>query len=536
MKFSIRYKFAVGFLLIFCASFNCITLFINKVVIKNNEKVICDQFLDSQKDLDVYLSQYIVINKIAYNEEGFGEYYEKIGTAVNSKINDRIMVYSKDGKLMFDSDYNSGNLYLRDGTIINDDYSDLNSAINGQAAYKIINANIVNTDNSSLDYSSNPLEVINKESFGDVQGLTKNFGFINDNEVLLGCGLSREDFYKKYPNEIDKSNSENNKLLDEQLNDQYGKMYRFNLADGTKKPLNIDTRDVYSDLMSGANKFSYVSKNKFYMYDLNNDSKTEYRSIDDTIGSEYMGVWSKDGKCLISYENENINVYNVLDNTSKSFKVGSNDMNGIHVYMMPGYYSDNGEEVYFLGVKYNKNTSRTGIYKLNCDNGEVKEVFLLPPTDHTSNNGKESGIPSNDYCVLENGKRIIFNGTIEGVDGTYIYDVEDDKYYNVIPTTVKSEYGSYSPQIWVSPDKTKVVYMNLADEEGTKHWNLYAARINGNNLVDRICLYKNINLCGENITWSPDSKKILFFSANEDIVKNYISFKDKNEVNIITFK
>jgi len=83
---------------------------------------------------------------------------------------------------------------------------------------------IVNTDNSSLDYSSNPLEVINKESFGDVQGLTKNFGFINENEVLLWCGLSREDFYKKYPNEIDKSNSENYKLLDEQLNDQYGKM------------------------------------------------------------------------------------------------------------------------------------------------------------------------------------------------------------------------------------------------------------------------------------------------------------------------
>lgn len=47
---------------------------------------------------------------------------------------------------------------------------------------------------------------------------------------------------------------------------------------------------------------------------------------------------------------------------------------------------------------------------------------------------------------------------------------------------------------------------------------------------------KNINLCGENVTWSPDGKKILFFSANEDIVKNYISFKDKNEVNIITFK
>ena len=46
----------------------------------------------------------------------------------------------------------------------------------------------------------------------------------------------------------------------------------------------------------------------------------------------------------------------------------------------------------------------------------------------------------------------------------------------------------------------------------------------------------DINLCGDNIAWSPDSKRILFFTGNEDIIKNHIRFKDKNEINIITFK
>lgn len=141
MKFSIRYKFAIGFLLIFCISFNCITIFVQNAVMKNNEKIISDEFLDSQRDLDVYLNQYVIINKITNDTNSFDNYCEKIGLAVNSKINDRIMIYSCGGNLMYDSDYNNGNLYLNDGTVINDDFSDLNIAINGQSSYKIININ-----------------------------------------------------------------------------------------------------------------------------------------------------------------------------------------------------------------------------------------------------------------------------------------------------------------------------------------------------------------------------------------------------------
>ena len=169
---------------------------------------------------------------------------------------------------------------------------------------------IINSKDLSLDDDGNSLEVVSKEAFGDVKGLTANFGFINDNEVLLGIGLSREEFYNKYPNELDKENEANNKLIQERDNDlYYGKMYVFNLKDESKKSLNIDAKNVFSDMICGVNKFSYVNDEKFYLYDLNKESSIMYRDTDDIpdkknipdyeIGSEYMGNWSKDGKCLM---------------------------------------------------------------------------------------------------------------------------------------------------------------------------------------------------------------------------------------------
>ncbi|SFU72017.1 Signal transduction histidine kinase [Clostridium sp. DSM 8431] len=134
MKFSIKYKFVTGFLFILCISFNFITFTVNKIVASNNEKIITDEFLTAQRDISMYLNQYFIINdkNIDLNETP-----NKIGLALSSKINDRIILYSKDGEFIFDSDYNNGILYLNNGISIEDDYSDLNSAIHGEAAYKI---------------------------------------------------------------------------------------------------------------------------------------------------------------------------------------------------------------------------------------------------------------------------------------------------------------------------------------------------------------------------------------------------------------
>ena len=126
---------------------------------------------------------------------------------------------------------------------------------------------IVNSDDLSQNDNTDSLEVLSKESFGDVKGLTENFGFKSDNEILLGIGLTREEFYKKYPKELDKGDEKNNKLLEEQTNDAYcGRVYEFNLADSTKKSLDIDVRDLYSDLVSERNNITYVKDNKYYIY------------------------------------------------------------------------------------------------------------------------------------------------------------------------------------------------------------------------------------------------------------------------------
>ena len=106
----------------------------NKIVLSNNEKIITDEFLAAQRDRSMYLNQYFIINNKNINLD---EYPDKVGLALSSKINDRIVLYSKDGDFIFDSDYNNEISYLNNGTFIEDNLEDLNIAIKGQAAYKI---------------------------------------------------------------------------------------------------------------------------------------------------------------------------------------------------------------------------------------------------------------------------------------------------------------------------------------------------------------------------------------------------------------
>lgn len=401
---------------------------------------------------------------------------------------------------------------------------------------------IVEADNSSRNYDNDLLEVVSNEKIGYIKGLTENYGFIDDNKILLGIGMEREEFYKKYPEGFEKGRDE--ALVKQMDNEYYGKVCELNLIDSTQNTLNINVTDVCSDLLSGGDKLNYADNNELYTFDLNNELKTKYGDMMDSpednqphykIGPEYIGNWSKDGKCFIYYENGNLKIYNIKANTSKSFKVDNDD---VTVNSMPSYYSDDGENVYFIGVKYKKSVRSQGIFKLNCSSGEVEETLLLPPVDYTFYNySKVSEIVNNDYCVLEGGKRIIFNGAIEGIDGTYIYDVENNKYYNVIPHNVKSEEGAYCSRIWVSPDKSKIAYITLAEEDGEKHWNLYAAKVNGNSLTNRICIYKDIFWSDDNVAWSSDSKKILFFTCDDEgEVKNNIRIQDKNDINIVTFR
>lgn len=396
---------------------------------------------------------------------------------------------------------------------------------------------VVNNDDIDINEGES-IEIQSKEVYGDVVGLTQNFGFVNDDEVLVSIGLSKEEFNKKYPNPIDKSDYE---LEDQVINELCGIMYVYNLRDFSKKTLGMDARDICSDLIPNTNKYVYFSENKISVSDLN--TKSEIGSINASIfekdnnelrmGAECMGRWSKDGKCFISYDKESLIVYNIEKDSVKKIKVNKDNR---YISVMPSYYSENGEDIYYIGVKYNKNANIQGVYKVNIndENEKIEEVFNLPANDGNGNFESYSGI--NEYDVLDGGKKIIFSGTIKGVSGTYIYDSDDEKFYNVVPAVTKSEYGSYSPMIWVSPDKSKIIYTNLVKKGDKEQWNLYAARVNGNSLTDRVCIYEDIKLCGYDVTWSADSKKILFFTTDDYTEGSYERFANKNEINIITFK
>lgn len=138
MKFSIRYKSAIGLLFIFCISFNIMNYFINKIVIENNKKVISGEMLSSQRDINIYFKQYLMLNDIKSNETSFKKHVENIAGALSSKLNNRVMLYKKDGKLIFDTDYSNGSIYLGEEGTLKDNYEDLKLALKGKSGYKII--------------------------------------------------------------------------------------------------------------------------------------------------------------------------------------------------------------------------------------------------------------------------------------------------------------------------------------------------------------------------------------------------------------
>lgn len=399
---------------------------------------------------------------------------------------------------------------------------------------------VVCEDSSAISQTDNkPLEIVSKKSYGNVVGLSENLGFIGEDEAVVGIGLGSDEFHKKYVKEITKGSDEEYKAQ----NDIYGNLYKLKLSTLEKKPLNIETKDKLSDIPPSVCKLNYARGNNLSIYDLKGDSSSGvYRTVSGkSMGSEETANWSQDGNCLISYmDNGDLRVYNVKKNSTKKIKVKREDL---WISIMPSFYSEDGENIYFIGeqpkdkkMKYR----RQGLFKVNSSSGKIEEIFVLPYHDAQGNdNSTYSGIPSGKYDLLEGGKKVLFEGTLEGKDGSYIYDTESKKFYNVVPHTVKAKEGSYSSTTWVSPDKTKVVYMNLALESNKEQWNLYAAKINGNSFTSRICLAKDVNLAGSldnYVQWTSDSKKILFFNGKESVDKKSFILHDNNEANVITFK
>ncbi|WP_446897374.1 ATP-binding protein [Clostridium sp. LBM24168] len=141
MKVSIRYKFIIGFMVIFCFFFNIMSLFINNIIIKNNEKIISDELENSQKDLNIYFQQFLVLNNIRLNSGNFEKYAINIGAALSSKLNSKIRLYKNDGKLLLNIDYSNVSDYSDVENFRKDDFKDVRFASKGQSAYRIVRIN-----------------------------------------------------------------------------------------------------------------------------------------------------------------------------------------------------------------------------------------------------------------------------------------------------------------------------------------------------------------------------------------------------------
>lgn len=69
------------------------TVFINNIVMKNNEQVINSELLVSQRDLGIYFKQFVIMNDMTASQEDFEKNSSKIGSALSSKLNNRIVLY-----------------------------------------------------------------------------------------------------------------------------------------------------------------------------------------------------------------------------------------------------------------------------------------------------------------------------------------------------------------------------------------------------------------------------------------------------------
>lgn len=399
------------------------------------------------------------------------------------------------------------------------------------------NTVVVCEDASSLNVTdSKPLQIVQRQKTENINGLHEIYVFNDNIEVFVGIGLTRKEFEEKYKDKhlVDMTNEE----INQAENDIYGKVYRLNLSTLEKTPLK-NGKEIINEVTTGISpdrtKFVYMLNGKQYIYDIKNDTNTAF------FDKKYSGSWSKDSNFIINgtfgfgVSKDALYVYDVKEKITKKIELKGDD---VDLSSIPSFYSDNGREIYFIGAQSAQGSIRRSvIFKVNTETEKAEPVMILPYTDHSKPGTDESynGLLSNDYNIIDGGKKIIFVGILKGEDGIFIYDIESDKYNKVVSATEDGASVCY----WISPDKSKLIYATPEDKGDKRYWNMYAAKINGNELVNRICLSKCVDLGGSipnMVHWSTDSKKIVFFEENSVHNKNGFDLSDKNIINVITFK
>lgn len=139
MKLSIKYKFLIGFLLIFILSFFTLNLFLNNVIYKNDENIINNDMTHLQKYSREYIKQLFLINN--FKESSLKENGKSIVEELAKNFVINVALYDTKGNFIYEGIAENGpfiNLNSEESTLLKlSSIDDLKMAMDNKSAYKI---------------------------------------------------------------------------------------------------------------------------------------------------------------------------------------------------------------------------------------------------------------------------------------------------------------------------------------------------------------------------------------------------------------
>lgn len=410
----------------------------------------------------------------------------------------------------------------------------------------VISDQIVKAQN----FEKEPLQIVQRWESENIVGLNSILGINSEDEVIVGIGLSKDDYLKKYFNV--KFNEMNNEEYKKAMEEIKGNVYKLNIKTLQKNLL--AEINAYNEVLDDNREVDYSQNSNSVVCHI--ESGTLIRYI-----SERGYNWAQDGSYLIDKSNKlnekfnkkesnenRIYYYNIKSDTEKELLI---DKSKIEVNFN-SIYSEDGKKFYFIGnPKGDKSVN--GIYKIDVEKGKFEEILVVPSIA-LKNIGYERSILSN-YKVIDSGRKIILTASINGESGIYLYDAEVKKFFKVVSpvkrkNTVENDASlttsnkgnktktGYMSYFWVSPDESRIAYINKTDEDGDK-WELCVSRINEYGLSNKIILKKDIlipNTYETAVQWSKDSKKMYFISCKDGEYINGNAVSNDSHINIVTFK
>lgn len=140
MRMSIKYKFIIGFLVIFYIGYNAMSFFMNKLIVENNKDIIKKELLTFEKDLNVYMKQYFQLKNVDMDYNNFNNYSKDIASSLSLKVESRVILYSYEGKFLVDSANSNGQVLNYEDIDNKKSYNneDLKMSMDNKSAFTIV--------------------------------------------------------------------------------------------------------------------------------------------------------------------------------------------------------------------------------------------------------------------------------------------------------------------------------------------------------------------------------------------------------------